>query len=191
MAEVSRQHEAEALEQRGGGNSGESRDYVSLNAAHSNGAELGVTLYWVADRDLFARVRFVNRDLVWLNLLFLLPASLIPFAASVLGEYPDEARSTHIYGVVLILVTVMRLAVYAYAVQHPRLLWAKEVSDRPWIGYVLATAPILVYAIAMAAAPASTTASRLLFLAVPILYFLLITILRDGRAKRSEADNFS
>ena len=34
-------------------------------------------MYWVAHRDLFARVRFVNRDLVWLNLLFLLPASLI------------------------------------------------------------------------------------------------------------------
>ena len=75
----------------------------------------------------------------------------------------------------------MRLAVYAYAVRRTRLLCGvEEVSDRPWIGYVLTAAPILVYAIAMAVAPASTTASRLLFLAVPILYFLLITILREG-----------
>ena len=43
-------------------------------------------MYWVAHRDLFARVRFVNRDLVRLNLLFLLPVGLIPFASSVLGS---------------------------------------------------------------------------------------------------------
>ena len=40
-----------------------------------------VGMYWVMHRDLFSRVRHVNRDLVWLNLLFLLPVSLIPFAA--------------------------------------------------------------------------------------------------------------
>ena len=36
-------------------------------------------MYWVGHRDVFAGVRFVNRDLVWLNLLFLLlPAILTP-----------------------------------------------------------------------------------------------------------------
>ena len=37
-------------------------------------------MYWVAHRDLFMRVRAVNRDVVWLNMLFLLPVGLIPFA---------------------------------------------------------------------------------------------------------------
>jgi len=44
-------------------------------------------MYWVGHRDVLAPVRFVNRDLVWLNLLFLLPASIIPFAAT-----PDFER---------------------------------------------------------------------------------------------------
>jgi uncharacterized membrane protein len=35
-------------------------------------------MYWVGHRDLFNRVQSVNRDLVWLNLLFLLAVSLIP-----------------------------------------------------------------------------------------------------------------
>ena len=43
-------------------------------------------MYWVVHRDLFSLVRAVNRDLVWLNLLFLLPVSLSPFAASVLAN---------------------------------------------------------------------------------------------------------
>ena len=32
-------------------------------------------MYWVWHRDLFTQVRHVNRDVVWLNLLFLLPAA--------------------------------------------------------------------------------------------------------------------
>jgi len=148
-------------------------------------------MYWVAHRDLFARTRFVNRDLVWLNLLFLLPASLIPFAASVLGEYPDEPLAIHIYGVVMILVSVMRLVLYTYVVRRPGLLWPEDVTGRSWIGYGLVASPIVVYAIAMAVAEASPTASVVLFFAVPVLYFLLITILREGRGTRAEADDFS
>ena len=148
-------------------------------------------MYWVAHRDLFARVRVVNRDLVWLNLLFLLPASLIPFAASVLGEYPNEPLAIHLYGVVMIVVSVMRLALYGYVIRRPRLLWAGEVSGRSWIGYLLVASPIVVYAIAMAVAGASTFASVALFFSVPVLYFLLVTILREGRATRAQADDFS
>ena len=148
-------------------------------------------MYWVAHRDLFARVRFVNRDLVWLNLLFLLPASLMPFAASVLGDYPNEPLAIHLYGVVMIVVSVMRLALYGYVIRRPRLLWAGEVSSRSWIGYLLVASPIVVYAIAMAVAGASTFASVVLFFSVPVLYFLLVTILRERRATKAQADDFS
>ncbi len=87
-------------------------------------------MFWVAHRDLFARVRVVNRDLVWLNLLFLLPVSLIPFAASVLGKYPDEPVALHLYGVVLIAATLMRFVLYRYVVKRPALLWPDVSTDR-------------------------------------------------------------
>ena len=148
-------------------------------------------MYWVAHRDLFARVRYVNRDLVWLNLLFLLPASLMPFAASVLGDYPNEPLAIHLYGVVMIVVSVMRLALYGYVIRRPRLLWAGEVSGRSWVGYLLVASPIVVYAVAMAVAGASTFASVVLFFSVPVLYFVLVTILREGRATKAQADDFS
>jgi uncharacterized membrane protein len=148
-------------------------------------------MYWIAHRDLFARVRFVNRDLVWLNLLFLLPASLIPFAASVLGQYPNEPLAIDIYGAVMILVSVMRLVVYWYVVRRPHLLWPGDVAGRSWIGYGLVASPIVVYAIAMAIAATSPTASIILFFAVSVLYFLLITVLRKGQGTRAHADDFS
>jgi uncharacterized membrane protein len=44
-------------------------------------------MYWISHRDLFSLVRRTDRGLVWLNLLFLLPLCLLPFAASLLGRY--------------------------------------------------------------------------------------------------------
>ena len=148
-------------------------------------------MYWMAHRDLFLRVRWVNRDLVWLNLLFLLPVGLIPFASSLLGKYPDDATALRFYGVVLIVATTMRLVLYAYVVRRPALLDPERVPERIGIGLTIAAAPVLVYVIAMAVAGASTTASLILYFSVPILYFLLVTLLRDRGGTRSEAEQFT
>ncbi len=95
-------------------------------------------MFWVAHRDLFARIRVVNRDLVWLNLLFLLPVSLIPFAASVLGKYPDEPVALHLCGVVLIAATLMRFVLYRYVARKdarcccgPTCRPTEQASDSP------------------------------------------------------------
>ena len=148
-------------------------------------------MYWVTHRDLFARIRFVNRDLVWLNLLFLLPVSLIPFAASVLGEYPDEPIALHIYGVVMIIAALMRIAMYWYVGRRPRLFHGGEVPDRFGLGVAISAAPIVFYVAAMVVADASTTASVVIFLSVPFVYFLGVTLLREGPGTRAEAEEFS
>ncbi len=147
-------------------------------------------MYWVWHRDLFNQVRAVNRDVVWLNLLFLLPAALIPFAASVLGEYPDVPLALHAYGVVLIAASVMRWVLYAYVTRRPELLF-EPLSDRQRrIGGLLATAPIAIYLLAMAVATAAPTVSVALYLAVPLLYFALITLLRSRPSTRTEAEDY-
>ncbi len=148
-------------------------------------------MFWVAHRDLFARVRVVNRDLVWLNLLFLLPVSLIPFAASVLGEYPNEPVALHLYGVVLIAATLMRFVLYRYVVRRPVLLWPDVSTDRAGVGLAITAAPIAVYLLAMVVAGASTALSAMLYFSVPVLYFVLVTVLREHRSTRSEADDFT
>ena len=148
-------------------------------------------MFWVAHRDLFSRVRTVNRDLVWLNLLFLLPVSLIPFAASVLGKYPDEPIGLHIYGSVMILATVLRTVLYWYVIRRPALLWPDSTPQRSLFVLAVSASPILVYALAMAVADASAPLSALLYFSVPGLYFLLVTVLRDRAGTRPEADQFT
>lgn len=148
-------------------------------------------MYWVAHRDLFSRIRVVNRDLVWLNLLFLLPVSLIPFAASVLGKYSEEPIAVHLYGVVMIASTVMRLVLYWYVTRRPTLQWPDQSTDRARVGLAIAASPVVVYVIAMLVADISAAVSIALYFSVPALYFLLVTLLRDRAGTRDEADEFS
>ncbi len=148
-------------------------------------------MYWVAHRDLFLRVRSVNRDVVWLEPPVPLPVGLIPFAASVLGTYPDDAIALHLFGFVMVVATVMRLVLYVYVMRRPTLLATQQVPERIGLGLAIAAAPIAVYALAMAVAGTSTTASLILYFAVPILYFLLVTLLRDRTGTRAEAEEFS
>lgn len=150
-----------------------------------------VGMYWVGHRDLFARLRYANREVVWLNLLFLLPVSLIPFGASVIGAYPEEPIGLHIYGVIVIAVVLVRLAMYWYVAHRPWLLWEVPSGRGTRFSLLVTSFAIPVYALAMALADVSTALSRIIFFAGPILYFLLIAILREHPATKAEADEFS
>ena len=114
-----------------------------------------VGMYWAWHRDLFNEVRYVNRDVVWLNLLFMMPAALIPFAASVLGEYHDEPIALHLYGAVLIVTSLLRWLLYGYLMRRPGLLWEPPGTKTRRIGGLLAGAPIVIYVIAMLVASAA------------------------------------
>lgn len=133
----------------------------------------------------------MNRDVVWLNLLFLLPTSLIPFAASVLNEYPREAIALRLYGLVLTAVAILRFVLYVYLMRHPVLLWRPVTSRHRRLGGLLALSPIVVYLAAILIASVAPLASLVLYLAMPGLYFALITVLRQHPATRTGADEFS
>ena len=150
-----------------------------------------VGMYWVWHRDLFVKVRYVNRDAIWLNIIFLLPVCLVPFAAAVLGDYHDEPIALHLYGSVLTVVSLMRIALYWYLSRRPQLLWEPISVRERRLGIVLACVPMVLYAVAMIVADAAHQLSLFIYLSVPALYFVLVTILRDRPATATDADNFS
>ena len=150
-----------------------------------------VGMYWVWHRDLFNKVRAVNRDVIWLNIVFLLPVSLIPFAAAVLGDYHDEAIALRLYGLVLLAVTAAKLVLYWYVQNRPQLLSTPPSRRTVRLGLLLSAAPASLYAIAMALAGVSHQLSLAIYLAVPGAYFLLVTLLRDRPATAGRADGFS
>lgn len=150
-----------------------------------------VGMYWVWHRDLFNRVRAVNRDLVWLNLVFLLPVSLLPFASAVLGEYHDEPIALHLYGFVLIAASLARVGLFSYVSRRPALLWEPMAPRTRRVGIAVSAAPITLYLVAMLLADAAPTVSLVVYFAVPAAYFVLITVLRDRPTTAGDADDFS
>ena len=147
-------------------------------------------MYWVWHRDLFNQMRRVNRVVVWLNLLFLLPLALVPFAASVLGEYSDNPIGLHVYGAILIVTALARWLLYAYVMRRPELLYETPTSSHRRVGGALAAAPIAVYVVAMLVAPLSTSLSLALYLLLPSLYLLLILALRRHPSTSAEAQAY-
>lgn len=150
-----------------------------------------VGMYWDWHRTVFARVRFTDRNTVWLNLLFLLPTSMIPFAASALGEHPGDATALHLYGAVLISATLLRILLDTYLSRHPGLLWDKPSRQRRRIHVLTAAAPLGVYVIASLLAGVVPWVSMTLYLAVPALYLGLVAVLKADPRTRVAADDLS
>lgn len=150
-----------------------------------------VGMYWVGHRDMFTGVRLINRDVMWLNLLFLLPIALIPFVASVIGEYPTEATALHLYGAVLIVVTLTRMLLYWYLLRHPGLLWEAPTRRSRRFALTMTAVPLIAYVAAMLVADSFPGLSLALYAASPVLYFILVTFLRSHSRTSSEAREFS
>jgi uncharacterized membrane protein len=148
-------------------------------------------MYWVAHRDLFALIRRIDRGLVWLNILFLLPLCLLPFGAGMLGRYEQEPVALRIYGLVLVAIAVMRLVIWLYATNRPHLLWLRLDDRQRRAGLALAGFSVLVYLVAILVAEVAPGVSLLSYAAMPVLYFLSITVLRSGRKRDQEYADFT
>ena len=148
-------------------------------------------MYWVAHRDTFALIRRTDRGLVWLNLLYLLPLSLLPFGASLLGRYDQEPVALRIYGLILFAIAIMRVLIWLYATGRSELLWVPLSDHERHTGLVLNAAPGLAYLFALLVAFVAPGLSLLIYAGIPLLYFLGITILRRDRAGNKEYADFT
>ena len=148
-----------------------------------------VGMYWVSHRSAFSQVRYVDRNTLWLNLLFLLPAAMLPFASGMVGEYPEEPTALHVYGTVLIVLTVFLLLLDFYLSRHPGLLCQPEDKATRRVTLVAHGSSLAVYVLAMLVATWRPGIALILYISVPLLYFLLVGFLKtDPRTMVAATD---
>lgn len=150
-----------------------------------------VGMYWTWHRSTFAQVRHIDHNSLWLNVVFLLPVAMIPFVASVLGEFPTNATALHLYGVVLIVATLLRAILDLYLRRHPGLLWQAPSKEGRRVRTVASAAPILVYGIAVLVADWLPALSLVLFFSMPLLYFGLVAFLKADPRTQVAAEDLS
>ena len=80
---------------------------------------LVIGTYWIAHHQTFRYVRSYNRTLMWLNLVFLLSISFIPFPTDLLGEYGELRFSVIVYAASLGMARLLLAVVWWYIVAGP------------------------------------------------------------------------
>jgi uncharacterized membrane protein len=143
-------------------------------------------MHRVGHRDLFALIRRTDRGLVWLNIL-----CLLPFGAGMLGRYDTEPVALRIYGLLLVLIAVMRVVIWLYATNRPHLLWRRPDARQRRAGLAINLYPGLIYLLAFLVATTAPGLSLAIYAGMPLLYFLSITLLRGSRRRNQDYADFT
>jgi uncharacterized membrane protein len=109
-----------------------------------------LSTFWVAHHSLFHFVRRVNRDLLWLNLLFLLFITLLPFSTNLLSGHSPPRIPVAVYGANLLLLSLTSLLHLRYLAGHPEL--SHDQLTPSWIATLLARTaiPAVIAAVSIA-----------------------------------------
>lgn len=91
-----------------------------------------VGVVWVSHHALFARIRTVDRGLLWRNLALLLPVSTLPFPTATIaqalrhGDAADQRAALALYGLVAVAMACAWLSVFSHLKARPELA-------QPWV----------------------------------------------------------
>ena len=128
--------------------------------------------FWIANTTLFYFIKRTDRLFLWINVIFLMFISLIPFTAYLLGNYHDFQISIIIYGLNLTILGVLFFIKWKYALKHPNFL--DTLPDKHFIKLVnkyILFAPFM-YLIGIALSFVNPWISILLYVIVPLIYIL-------------------
>jgi uncharacterized membrane protein len=139
-----------------------------------------VAIAWAGHRDLFSVIRRTDRALVWLNFLYLLPLCLVPFGSALISRYSSEAVALRIFGLLLVLIALTRVAIWVYATGNSHLLYDSPDRKFQRSGVTVILVPTAAYVVAIVIAHSFPTASLIIYGVVPLVYFVGITFTRSS-----------
>jgi uncharacterized membrane protein len=79
---------------------------------------LVIGTYWMAYHGTFRYLEGYDRMLMWLNLLFLLSISFVPFPTALLGEYGEQRFAVVSYAISLAVPRLLLASVWWYALKR-------------------------------------------------------------------------
>jgi uncharacterized membrane protein len=131
-----------------------------------------VLTFWVSHHYFMASLRNVDRGLLWLNGLFLLSMSLIPFPTGLVGQHPGLKAPLVLLSIVMLLASSSFALMRGYASFYGRLLHEHVSPAQAASGMVHGALGPLLYLLAVAFAlvwPPGAIAIQVLVL---VIFFL-------------------
>jgi uncharacterized membrane protein len=148
---------------------------------------LVTAIAWAGHRDLFALLR---RLVGVVQLRLSLATFFLPFGAALISRYGRESVALSLYGFLLLLIALTRLAVWLYATNRPHLLHEPIDRRAKTVGVLIVAIPAAVYLLAIGLADSAPDASLAIYAAAPVLYFVGVFVSRST-APPDEADEFT
>jgi len=135
-----------------------------------------VCKFWLNHHHVLGLARYANYALVWLNSLFLMFQSFVPFPTAMMGEYPTNSLAVTAFGIVMACNTLLFIALHAYILRNllqPELAPAQDphIIRKSFVG-------VFSYSIGAAAAWLSVYLSFAIYLLTP-LFFIVPPTKRD------------
>jgi hypothetical protein len=94
-----------------------------------------------------------------------------------------------LYGLVLLVATLIRTWIDLYLDSHPGLRWTVANKRQRRVSRIAAAAPLVVYIVAMLLADVAPGLSLFLFFAMPGIYFALVTFLDTGSRTKAASED--
>ena len=129
-------------------------------------------IYWVGQHNQFHLIRCADRTLLWINIVFLMAISFVPFSTALLSAYPLQPSAQTVYGGNLIAIGLLLLWHWTYATHRHRLV-DPELDDRMIRAVIkrILIGPAL-FTLAIASSSLSAVASLVLYVVAPLIYVL-------------------
>ena len=90
-----------------------------------------ISIYWINHHQLFHLLKGANRGLFWLNCLFLMCLTFIPFPTALIGSYPGESTAVVFYGLAMFCTAVSFVVMKCYILSNGQLMDKSESESSP------------------------------------------------------------
>ncbi len=131
-----------------------------------------VAIFWTIHHQFFHQLRHSTRGLLWLNNLFLLFVTFLPFPTAMLGEYPENRFAVMFFGLEMICAIGAMLLLRWYASFKAKLL-KPEVSEAEVRKALIAgMVNVTIYVVAVIVCFFNTTAAIGVYVLTPSLYLI-------------------
>ncbi|HEU5047233.1 MAG TPA: TMEM175 family protein [Rickettsiales bacterium] len=77
-----------------------------------------VCKFWLNHHHLLRLARSADYGMIWLNSIFLMFQSFVPFPTALMGSYPDNALAVSFFGLVMAFNTLLFIGLKAYIVRR-------------------------------------------------------------------------
>jgi uncharacterized membrane protein len=128
-----------------------------------------IMIYWINHHQLFNMLKHANRGLFWLNCLFLMCLTFIPFPTALIGSYPGDSVAVTVYGLAMMATAVSFVLMKSYVFYVEPLV--DTSLHKPAVIYLVA-GPLL-YLIAVLLTPVNIFLAIFIYLVIPVIYFFV------------------